>query len=150
MGILRGVVPRTSHTAGGPSRARVLGSLAIPWDSDALCREHPEVNFYPGRGESNEPAKAVCRQCLVRRECLVFAMSNGDAFRHGVWGGTAPGERRQLLASHESPGFGAPRVARVHCPGCGSVLSPGRVGLCGDCSGEVTQLVWVSSSRRSG
>ena len=133
---------------GDSSRARVLGSLSGPWDRDALCREHPEVNFYPGRGESSEPAKAVCRECLVKRECLVTAMSNQGAYAHGVWGGTAPEERRQLLRSHQSSGVSTPRGPRVHCPGCGTILPPDRVGLCGDCSGEVTGLVWVSSSPR--
>ena len=78
-GIVRGVVVGASHSVGDSSRARVLSSLSGPWDRDALCREHPEVNFYPGRGESSEPAKAVCRECLVKRECLVTAMSNQGA-----------------------------------------------------------------------
>jgi WhiB family redox-sensing transcriptional regulator len=120
-----------------------LRSTAAPWRKDALCREHPEVNFYPDRGQSSAPAKAVCRDCLVKRECLVFAMSNRDAYEHGVWGGTIPWERRELLRGHQSPGSAPRKPLRVHCPGCDDVLPPGRVGLCCDCSGEVTQLEWV-------
>jgi WhiB family redox-sensing transcriptional regulator len=106
------------------------------------------VDFYPGPGEDNRPAKAVCCACLVKRECLVFALSNRDAFAHGVWGGTVPEERRELRRSHESPGARPARSPRVHCPGCGTILPPDRVGLCGDCSGEVTGLVWLSRSPR--
>ena len=148
LGIVRGVDAGAGHTAGDSPRSRVLRSRSVPWESDALCREHPEVNFYPNPYESSEPAKAVCGECLVKRECLVFALSNRDAFRYGVWGGTDPEERRELRRSHESPGVRPPLNPRVHCPGCGTTLPPARVGLCGDCSGEVTQLVWVSSSRQ--
>jgi len=34
------------------------------WHADAACLEHPEVNFFPGRGESLAPAKAICAGCL--------------------------------------------------------------------------------------
>jgi WhiB family redox-sensing transcriptional regulator len=145
--MVRGVAQEASHIVGDSPRARVLSSLSGPWDRDALCREHPEVNFYPSTGQSSEPAKAVCRECLVKRECLVTAMSNQGAYAHGVWGGTAREERRELLRSHQSPGVSNPRSPRVHCPGCGTILPPDRVGLCGDCSGEVTGLMWVSSPR---
>ena len=149
LGIVRGVVDREGQAAGDSAHAGVLRSRSVPWESDARCREHPEVNFYPELGDSAGPAKEVCRECLVKRECLVFAMSNRDAYANGVWGGTVPAERRELLRSHESPGVRAPLGRpRVSCPGCGMILSRGRVGLCGDCSGEVTLLAWVSRSPR--
>ena len=44
------------------------------WMRDALCREHPEVDFFPDRGQSLEPARAVCGGCMVRGECLVYAL----------------------------------------------------------------------------
>ena len=33
------------------------------WMRDSLCREHPEVSFFPAVGESIEPAKAVRERC---------------------------------------------------------------------------------------
>ncbi len=39
-------------------------------------------------------AKAVCRACPVRRECLDWAVEANE--RAGVWGGTTPDERAQL------------------------------------------------------
>ena len=65
----------------------VLGLLGLrpAWMRDGLCREHPEVSFYPDLGQSLEPARAVCQRCLVRDECLAYALQHDE--RHGVWGG---------------------------------------------------------------
>lgn len=38
-------------------------------------------------------AKAVCRGCPVRAECLRYAMRTAQD--HGIWGGTTEEERRQ-------------------------------------------------------
>jgi predicted Fe-S protein YdhL (DUF1289 family) len=78
------------------------------WMAEGACRsgqqvsqngtpaaERPAVNFFPGRGESAAPAKAVCRRCPVRSPCLEFALEHDVS---GVWGGTSERQRRQLLA----------------------------------------------------
>jgi WhiB family redox-sensing transcriptional regulator len=64
------------------------------WQRDALCLEHPEVDFLPARGEPSGPAKAVCVRCMVRDECLAVAMA--DSSLSGVWGGLSGGQRRAL------------------------------------------------------
>ena len=64
------------------------------WMRDGLCREHPEVSFFPALGESSEPAKAVCARCLVRDACLQFALEHDE--RDGVWGGLSTRERTAL------------------------------------------------------
>jgi WhiB family redox-sensing transcriptional regulator len=67
-----------------------------PWQRDALCREYAgRVNWFPGRGESTEDAKAVCRRCLVRPECLLDALEHDEP--NGVWGGLSAQERREVL-----------------------------------------------------
>jgi WhiB family redox-sensing transcriptional regulator len=38
-------------------------------------------------------AKAVCRGCPVRAECLQYATQTAQD--HGIWGGTTEEERRQ-------------------------------------------------------
>jgi WhiB family redox-sensing transcriptional regulator len=53
----------------------------------------PEL-FYPIRGEATAPAKAVCRDCIVRVDCLEFALDNREKF--GVWGGLSERERRRV------------------------------------------------------
>jgi excisionase family DNA binding protein len=50
--------------------------------ADALCREHPEVDFFPERGVTLEPARRICARCLVRVDCLDYAMRTVE--RDGV------------------------------------------------------------------
>ena len=50
--------------------------------------------FFPGRGESAEPAREVCALCPVRQPCLDYAISNRIVY--GVWGGLTERERRAL------------------------------------------------------
>lgn len=62
----------------------------------ALCAEvGPWLElWFPEPGESPEPAKAICRRCPVRTECLDQALRNGK--QHGVWGGLSENERKVL------------------------------------------------------
>ena len=46
------------------------------------------------RGASTREAKEVCRGCVVREDCLEFALDNGEKF--GIWGGMSERERRRL------------------------------------------------------
>jgi WhiB family redox-sensing transcriptional regulator len=64
------------------------------WRKDAACLETPNVNFFPGRGEPTKATKAVCDTCLVRAECLEYAIVNVEVF--GIWGGTSEQQRRQM------------------------------------------------------
>jgi Transcription factor WhiB len=66
-----------------------------PWRKDALCREHPEVNFFTGRGESTAPAVRVCSHCAVRAECRQFATTAISARAEGVWAGESAKQRRR-------------------------------------------------------
>jgi WhiB family redox-sensing transcriptional regulator len=70
------------------------------WMADALCREHPEVNFFPERGDSSKPAQAVCARCAVCEACLTFALADGGE-RFGVFGGLS-GRQRRLLRQGRS------------------------------------------------
>lgn len=70
----------------------VLLPLPPPWMNDALCREYPLVNFFPGQGETADEALQVCGRCLVRAECLDYALTEG--IRHGIWGGMNAAARR--------------------------------------------------------
>lgn len=91
------------------------------WMADALCRAHPEVSFFPRRGEDLQPAKAICAACPVRAECLAYAQQ--DYCTTGVWGGTSDKERKQLRR-HDTP-----QPSTIHCVECGAartVSSQGR------------------------
>ncbi len=96
---------------------------------DALCAEpaYADLSWFPERGESTREAKAVCARCLVQVECLAYAMSGTATRAHGIWGGTAPGERR------ETPHAKKKRQPRYLCELCTAVLPAGREGYCTDC-----------------
>lgn len=53
----------------------------------------PVGQGYPAQRQAEE-AKRICGNCVVRGECLDWAMSTGQ--EHGVWGGTSETERRAM------------------------------------------------------
>ena len=69
------------------------------WRDRAACRSSDPGLFFPvgSTGAALEQirvAKAVCRDCPVREQCLAFALrTNQEA---GIWGGTCEEERRKL------------------------------------------------------
>ncbi len=59
-----------------------------------LCAQTDPELFFPEKGGSTRPAKAVCAGCPVRAQCLEHALAHDE--RYGVWGGTSERERRRL------------------------------------------------------
>ena len=68
--------------------------FAARWRELAACRGADLNLFFPGRGESAEPARRVCAACPVREPCLDYALRLG--ITHGIWGGLAERDRRAL------------------------------------------------------
>ena len=64
------------------------------WQERARCAETDPEAFFPEKGGSTRDAKAVCRRCDVREECLNRALDNDERF--GIWGGMSDRERRKL------------------------------------------------------
>ena len=64
------------------------------WQTRANCLGVDPDFFCPERGASTREAKAVCRACVVREDCLEYALVNGEKF--GIWGGLSERERRRL------------------------------------------------------
>lgn len=99
---------------GGRARPHSRSVTAVPapshwtsenWRAVASCRDSDPNLFYPlGRGlaalEQAAVAKLVCRACPSREPCLSFALATHQEL--GVWGGTSPEERRQLLRQRRS------------------------------------------------
>jgi|GEM_PF-697717 len=86
---------------GRPPRHRTLPAparFAARWRELAACRGTDLNLYYPGRGESAEPARQVCAACPVRQPCLDYAISN--AITHGIWGGLTERERRAFRTSY--------------------------------------------------
>lgn len=70
-----------------------------PWQLLAACQSTDPDLFFPvsftGRSlEQADEAKAVCARCLVRRQCLSFALRTRQA--HGIWGGLTEEERYEM------------------------------------------------------
>ena len=64
------------------------------WQAHANCRRADQDLFFPKRGASNRKVKAMCAACVVREQCLEFALTRGEKF--GIWGGMSERERRRL------------------------------------------------------
>src|SRR3954454_12633080 len=62
-------------------RAGLVDLANENWRLDALCIEYPDLDWFPTSGASVDPGRAVCGRCLVRQECLTFALSAPDTRR---------------------------------------------------------------------
>src|SRR3954462_15752413 len=80
------------------------------WQDQANCLGVDPDLFFPERGASTREAKEVCRGCVVRLECLEYALQNGEKF--GIWGGRGgggppptpgPGPRPAAAAARSPP-----------------------------------------------
>lgn len=88
-----------------PDLARLLTLLADEhWRTVAACRSAEPDLFFPVSAADNNPlqvaeAKAICACCLVRRECLDFAIDSRQM--HGIWGGLTEEERYPAVKAHQ-------------------------------------------------
>ncbi len=69
------------------------------WRDLAACRDSEPNLFFPVGTTGPaldliEEAKAICTECSVREECLMYALETNQ--ESGVWGGYAEDERRRL------------------------------------------------------
>lgn len=67
------------------------------WRAEANCGGMDPALFFPEKGNCEQQvkeARAVCRGCVVREECLEDALATGVRF--GIWGGLSTQERREL------------------------------------------------------
>lgn len=64
------------------------------WQAHANCMGVDPDLFFPERGASTREAKGVCQGCVVREDCLEYALANSEKF--GIWGGMSERERRRL------------------------------------------------------
>ena len=89
----------------GGYRSTVEELLDLPrgpaWQADALCKEYPNLAWFGKSDRSSKATKAVCSACLVRDECLTYAMA--DPNLDGTWGGLTHKERNQLRHTAPNP-----------------------------------------------
>jgi WhiB family redox-sensing transcriptional regulator len=70
------------------------------WWARAECKGVDPELWFPDRGGDTRPAKEVCRGCVVRKQCLEYALAGGERF--GIWGGMSERERRALRRQRAS------------------------------------------------
>ncbi len=78
------------------------------WRERAACLPYPAILFFglddnEGAAERHareQEAKGICTQCLVRAECLDYALSTREAY--GIWGGLTELERKARLQGRAS------------------------------------------------
>jgi WhiB family redox-sensing transcriptional regulator len=61
----------------------------------ARCRGANPTEFFPSDGLGVEFAQRICGNCIVRLDCLEYALAH--RIEHGVWGGASERERRRIL-----------------------------------------------------
>jgi len=91
------------------------------WMQRGACQQVDPELFFPiaSRGPAERQiaaAKAICGPCVVRRNCLSYAL---EAMPEGIWGGTTREERLAGLGS-------SVRRARL---GAGQRFTPGRADV---------------------
>jgi len=72
------------------------------WQRQANCMGVDPDLFFPERGASTREAKEVCRGCVVREDCLEYAITNSEKF--GIWGGLSERERRRIRRARSLAG----------------------------------------------
>jgi WhiB family redox-sensing transcriptional regulator len=104
----QGPFPFSGHLPGGlelatgwspPASHRPPARDEATWRDRAACRDLPTELFFPvGHGAraqaQAELAKALCRNCAVQADCLLFSLAANTEY--GVFGGLAEDERRSL------------------------------------------------------
>src|SRR5271166_4239612 len=96
--------------------ALLYGRQEKSWQAQANCMGVDPDLFFPERGASTREAKEVCRGCVVREDCLEYALANGEKF--GIWGGMSERERRRLRRARAWPAatWPAPRSDKPPLP----------------------------------
>ena len=81
------------------------------WQDSANCLGVDPDLFFPERGASTREAKEVCRGCVVREDCLEYALQNGEKF--GLGGGMSERERRRIRRQRALARAAAARAGNV-------------------------------------
>ncbi len=108
----------------------LLSFIRPAFHADAACREHPELSWFPERGEPTKAQLAVCAGCLVRDECR----EAGELV--GIWGGLS-GRARRAVSGGSGPHVGPRRatverleaIASMRARGAASAEIAERLGL---------------------
>lgn len=65
--------------------------------NDIACKDVDTNLFFSELKSKVEKAKAICNSCVVKSECLEFALNDGIEF--GIFGGVTANERKALVSN---------------------------------------------------
>lgn len=91
---LRDKPAKSGHTVINSADPSLKPKLEENWQDGANCLGVDPDIFFPERGASVVEAKKVCRGCVVKEQCLEFALQNSEKF--GIWGGLSERQRRTI------------------------------------------------------
>jgi WhiB family transcriptional regulator, redox-sensing transcriptional regulator len=85
------------------------------WRSAGACLSADPDLFFPisttGAADKQVArAKMICAGCLVRQECLEFALTHDQT--HGIWGGTTAEDRQRIRRRQRRAAAAAAAAAR--------------------------------------
>jgi WhiB family redox-sensing transcriptional regulator len=96
---------------------------ARSWRDLAACRDIVSADydpFFADNAELQAEAIAICMDCLVRDDCLTFAVRTGQ--QYGIWGGQPERIVRRLIATDRAGRpqarrvpAGHPQASKTHC-----------------------------------
>jgi WhiB family redox-sensing transcriptional regulator len=69
------------------------------WMDKAACKGMDPEIFFPFTVAESRKARGVCIGCIVRRECMEYAID--DPYIFGVWGGLTEKERRRARLNRQ-------------------------------------------------
>lgn len=77
-------------------------TITVPVLDGALCAQIDPELWFPEISSklTTLPARAICAQCPVIRECAAWAIPEGDEL-YGVWGGLTREDRRAIRAARK-------------------------------------------------
>lgn len=88
-------------------------AVGTEFTREGNCKDMNPQLFYPERGDTRRlrEAKSVCAGCVVKDECLEYALTP-PVEKWGIWGGTSERERRQMRSFLEIRDQSTSRITR--------------------------------------
>ena len=75
----------------------MVQKIKMPWEFEGASCWGIETDFFfpevSSANEENRKAKKICNNCIVKQDCLTYALHYNVS---GIWGGTATRERENL------------------------------------------------------
>jgi WhiB family redox-sensing transcriptional regulator len=79
----------------GPVPDRTLDLNELGFMSHANCQGAPSAVMFPANGRVTRQGRRLCGACVVREECLAYALRHREV--RGTWGGLGEAERSRLV-----------------------------------------------------